>query len=247
MEYIKFGTGPLLIYLPGMEGTGKLFFRQEPELAHHFTVICLPLRDSSSCTYDDLIADTSEVYNRENADNATVVGESFGGTVALYFALKEPERVNHLVLANTFSYFRNRVDLALARLLLPLGFWKPGRWVRNFIMRQILTDEHVESEAIRKLLEASFSHGYQASRQRLKLIHDHDVRDRLGQLKMPVTILAGEKDRLLPSVKEARFLASRIANARLIVLPNLGHACFLSDRFSLAKLLTDDVILSDKS
>ena len=175
-----------------------------------------------------------------------MVGESFGGTVALRFAVDYPDRVNHLVLANTFSYFRHRFDLALARVLLPLGFWKPGRWVRNFIMHRILISEHVDAEAIGKLLEASFSHGYQASSRRLKLIHDHDVRDRLDRLKMPVTILAGRKDRLLPSVSEGQFLASKISSACLIVLPDLGHACFLSSRFSLAKLLTDDVILTSK-
>jgi pimeloyl-ACP methyl ester carboxylesterase len=114
-------------------------------------------------------------------------------------------------------------------------------------MHHILIGERVNEEAIRKFFEASFSHGYGASSRRLKLIQDHDVRDRLHGLKMPVTILAGEKDRLLPSVQEGRFLAKKIPNARLIILPDLGHACFLSDRFSLAEVLSDNVILSAKS
>jgi len=247
MEYFKSGSGPLLIYLPGMEGTGTLFFRQEPDLAQRFTVISLPLSPSSTCTYDELISDLLEVYDRENAQSAVVVGESFGGTVALRFALDHPDRVNHLVLANTFSYFRHRLDLAVARFLLPLGFWTPGRLVRNVVMHHILIGEHVNREAIERLLKASFSHGYRASSRRLKLIQGHDVRDRLDRLKMPVTIVAGGKDRMLPSVREGKFLASKIPKARLIVLPDLGHACFLSDRFHLAKFLTDDVILSSQS
>jgi len=242
MEYMKSGKGPVLIYLPGMEGTGTLFFRQEPELGQRFTVISLPLRASSACTYEDLISDILEVYSREKAETAIVVGESFGGTVALHFAIDHPDRVNHLVLANTFSYFKHRLDLVLARLLLPLGFWKPGRLVRNFVMHHILIGEHVDEEGIRKLLMASFSHGYGASARRLKLIQEHDVRNALDKLKMPVTILTGEKDRLLPSVAEGRFLAGRIPKARLIILPDLGHACFLSDRFSLAEILNDDMI-----
>jgi pimeloyl-ACP methyl ester carboxylesterase len=247
MEYFRSGEGPLLIYLPGMEGSGKLFFHQEPQLSRRFTVACLPCRSTPSFTYNDLIQDVLEIYRRENVDTAVVVGESFGGTIALQFAMEHPDRVNHLFLANTFSYFRNRVDLALSLFLLPLGFWKPGRWVRNFFMIRMLTSENVDREAISKLLECSFAHGYQASRQRLKLIREHDVRNRLKTLRMPVTILAGEKDQLLPSVREGKFLAKEIPNARLIVLGDSGHACFLSRRFSLAEVLNENAILSAKS
>lgn len=240
-DYRKSGSGPFLIYLPGMEGTATLFFRQEPELSKRFTVITLPLRADAPFTYEDLLDDIREVYEREGADRAVVVGESFGGTVALRFAAEHPKLVEHLVLANTFSYFRNRFDLTLALALLPLGFWKPGRWVRNFMMKHILISEHVDAEAIRKMLQTSFSHGYATARQRLLLIREHDVREQLDRLKMPVTILAGERDRLLPSVKEARFLASKISHARVIVLPELGHACLLSDRCCLAKFLGNNV------
>lgn len=247
VDYVKSGSGPFLIYLPGMEGTGTLFFRQEPQLSRKFTVICVTLRNAPSFTYSDLIEDVLKVYETENISKAIVVGESFGGTVALQFAIGRDERVSHLVLANTFSYFRHRVDLSLALFLLPLGFWQPGRWVRNFVMRQILAAENVDEDATKNLLTASFSHGYAASRQRLKLIQEHDVRERLSELKVPVTIIAGAKDRLLPSVREAQFLATQIPHARVIVLPDSGHTCFLTEQFSLAEILNQDAILSSKS
>lgn len=241
--YSKSGAGNLLIYIPGMEGTGSLFYVQEPALARYFTVISLTLPSRLPFDYQSLTADILSILDQENRQNAIIVGESFGGTVALQFAIRYPGRIRHLILCNTFSRLRGRFRLQLAFLLLPLAFNRPGRIIRNWMMRRILASEQIEERDIDRLLECSLSHGYEASRQRLRLIQQHDVRDELKNLPMPVTILAGGRDRLLPSVREGQFLCANITNCRLIVLPEAGHSCFLSRRFSLAALLQENAIL----
>ena len=47
---------------------------------------------------------------------ATIVGESFGGALALSFALARPEQVNRLVVLNSFPHFTPQIRLHLARL-----------------------------------------------------------------------------------------------------------------------------------
>ena len=67
LQYFKSGAGPLLIYLPGMEGSGRLFYKQEPSLAERFTVVALPSRSIAPFTYQDLVDD---VLNRtQTADD----------------------------------------------------------------------------------------------------------------------------------------------------------------------------------
>ena len=221
-----------------MEGTGKLFYRQEPSLRSHFTVVCLPSRDHPPFDYADLCADVLNVLNEEQAEKATIVGESFGGTVALQFALQHPERVETLVLINTFPYFRRRIRLHLGLILLPFTFIPVGNAIREFFYKVALGFEGVEKEDIAKLCECSFSHGYGTSRNRMRMVKGLDVRDQLSKMNVPVTIIASARDKLIPSVKEAQWMASQLPDARLMILPKHGHTPLVTSTFSLLSVLT---------
>ena len=236
--YFKSGTGPLLIYLPGMEGTGKLFYRQEAALRAHFTVACLPSRNDPPFDYADLIDDVLNVMKEEQAGKAIIVAESFGGTVALQFAVQHPERIARLVLINTFPYFRRRIRLHLGLILLPLTFIPLGNAIREFFYRMVLGSEGVEKEDIAKLCECSFLHGYGTSRNRMRLVKGLDVRDQLSKITVPVTLIASARDKLIPSVKEARWMASHLPDARVMVLPEHGHTPLVTSNFSLLSVLT---------
>jgi len=227
----------VLVYIPGMEGTGNLFFRQLPVLEGEFRCVTIRLRNSAPFSYFDLVQDIVTTLDREGAHSATIVAESFGGSIALQFALQHQNRIEHLVLVNTFPYFRRRIRLRLGLLLLPFGFVNPGRWVREKTVARVMCSESVEQDAIDKLLECSFSHGYAATRQRMKLIKQIDVRNRLQEIQCPVTLVAAAKDKLLPSVKEARLMLQQMPNAKMVVLPDEGHTCLLSSKFSLLPIL----------
>jgi pimeloyl-ACP methyl ester carboxylesterase len=163
-------SAPLLVYLPGMEGTGKLFYRQEPELSRRYQVLSLPSRALAPFEYHELVQDVLDAINQQGAERAVIVAESFGGTVALQFALKHQDRIEHLVLINTFPYFRRRVRLKLGQSLLPLTFHRFGNVIREFCYRKAMEWEGISKEDLVKLFECSFSHGYRTSRNRMRLI-----------------------------------------------------------------------------
>jgi pimeloyl-ACP methyl ester carboxylesterase len=232
-------VSPLLLYLPGMEGTGKLFYRQEPELSRRYRVVSLPSRAVAPFQYEELVQDVLDAINQQGAEKAIIVAESFGGTVALQFALKHQERIDQLVLINTFPYFRRRLRLKLGRSLLPLTFHPFGNAIREFCYRRAMELEGISKEDVAKLFECSFSHGYEASRNRMRLLSEIDVRDRLSEITVPVMLVASARDKIVPSVSEAQFMAKRLQNARLIVLPEHGHTPLITTTFSLASLLQE--------
>ncbi|MDX1387532.1 MAG: alpha/beta hydrolase, partial [bacterium] len=49
----------------------------------------------------------------------------------------------------------------------------------------------------------------------------------------PTLFLAGELDQLVPSVKEANFMAERMPQAKVIRLENYGHICLINHDFNL--------------
>ena len=230
---------PLLLYLPGMEGTGKLFYRQEPELAGHYQVVSLPSRSVAPFQYSELVQDVLDAVNQYGARKTTIVAESFGGTVALQFALQHKERVEQLILINTFPYFRYRLRMRLGMLLLPLTFHRFGDVVRKFIYRAALAFEGVPKEDVAKVFECTFSHGYATSRNRMRLMLDLDLRERLPEIHVPVTLIASGRDKIVPSVKEAQYMSGRLKNARIIMLPTHGHTPLITPTFSLASVMFD--------
>jgi pimeloyl-ACP methyl ester carboxylesterase len=237
VKYNRCGEGPFIVYIPGLDGTGKLFARQIEQLQSEFTVITFPLRNEAPFTYSDLTNDVIQILDQERIDKAIIVGESFGGTIALHFALQHQDRIERLILVNTFPFFRRRLRLKLARLLLPLAFVPLVRKVRDIFARPVLLSELVDEKGIEVLLKHSWTHTYETYVQRLSLIASLDLRSHLSEIKVPVTIVAAGRDKIIASSKEARFMADRIPNAQIHALPKHGHACLLSGSFSIASIL----------
>src|SRR5689334_14041302 len=113
------GSGEPVILVSGMDGTGKLFYRQVPLLARSYRVATYALRDTAT-TMEELVDDLGHVVDAVTPETrrATIVGESFGGALALSFALGHPEQVERLVILNSFPYFNPQIRLHLARFAL---------------------------------------------------------------------------------------------------------------------------------
>ena len=75
------------------------------------------------------------------------------------------------------------------------------------------------------------------SSRRLELIEELDIQSRISEIRAPVLFIAGDKDLLIPSAREARLMASLMPNATVKIIKGAGHACLLGERVSLARLL----------
>ena len=195
------------------------------------------MRNEAPFTYSDLVSDIVSILDEEKIQKAIIVGESFGGTIALHFALQHQDRIERLILVNTFPFFRRRLRLKLARLLLPLAFVPLVRKGRDILARPVLLSELVDQKGIEVFFKHSWTHNYETYVQRLKLIASLDMRSHLSVIKVPVTIVAAGRDKIVASMKEAQLMADRIPNAQIHFLPKHGHACLLSGSFSIASIL----------
>lgn len=233
------GSGPLLIYVAGLDGTGQLFFKQAPSLARSYRVVTFRSRDDNRFTYEDLTSDLAAIIRDLGQQRALIVGESFGGTIALSFALDYPQMVSRLVVINSFPRFRNRFKIEMGVALasgLPFRLLWPFRRTASTLGLFI---DGVEKGDRRRFWEAIRTVSAEAYARRLQLISEFDVEDRLCEIQAPTILIAGERDFLVPSAKEARSMAARMPNATVKLIKGAGHACLLSDRVSLAQLLAE--------
>jgi pimeloyl-ACP methyl ester carboxylesterase len=233
---------PALAYLPGLEGTGELFFMQESALRDQYDVVKVPWRTEPPFDVTDLAADVASALDQAGAARATVVAESFGGVVALAFALSHAERVERLVLVNTFPYYPTRGLLRFGRAL-SYGPKPLVHALRVAFDSPLLRLEGIPREARRRFFAAARGQPHAAYRQRLELIAQHDVRTRLREITAPTLVVSSGRDRVVPP-EMSRMLARAIPGARLHALPLAGHAALLTPGVSLADLLEDDYSLS---
>jgi pimeloyl-ACP methyl ester carboxylesterase len=231
------GEGHSVILVPGMNGTGELFYRQVPRLERSYRVATYSLRDDAA-SFDELAADLANIVDAVAPleRHAIIVGESFGGAVALTFALRYPERVRALVILNSFAYFAPQLRLRLAIAGLKVLPWGAMPLVRHLTAFR-LHSPHTHRAEVKQFIELTAHAGRDGYINRLKLLTRYDVRERLHEVRPSALFLASEKDHLVPAVSQARYMAARVPSSVMRVLTGHGHICLIAPDLDLAEIL----------
>ena len=233
------GVGEAVVLVPGMDGSGELFYRQVPLLAHSYRVATYALRDTAA-TMDVLVADLARVIDivAPSERRAIVIGESFGGVLAMSFALAHPEQVRALVILNSFPYFSPQVRLRLALWGLRAIPWGAMGLVRRVTAFR-LHSRHTHQQEIARFMEVTARASRDGYVNRLKLLTRYDVRHLLHELQPSTLFLAAELDHLVPSVSQARYMAARVPGSVVRVLAGHGHICLIAPDIDLGQILNE--------
>jgi pimeloyl-[acyl-carrier protein] methyl ester esterase len=165
--------------------------------------------------------------------------------VALEAALRMPQRMRGLVLANTTPRFVTAEDWPHAMPPEQLQAFGEGlgtdykETLQRFLSLQVRGDEAARA-SLRQLRDSLFAHGEPdigGLATGLQILKDSDLRTRLGEVSVPTLVMAGGYDRLTPAAAGA-YMAEHIPGARLEVFPKSAHAPFIShaDAFTEALL-----------
>ncbi|HEV2707320.1 MAG TPA: alpha/beta hydrolase [Pyrinomonadaceae bacterium] len=239
VEYLKQGSGSPFIYVSGVDGTGKLFYKQAKDLARDHTVVTFPLRGEGRYKMERLVEDLAWVVRDAGFERATFLGESFGGLLVMATALARPEMFERMILVNTFPYFTHRAKIALGVVLFSLLPYPLMKAHRTRAARHVLFSSDVSDEDRRLFRQHTGVVPFEGYLSRLKIIRETDLRDRLHEIKVPALVVAGTADRLLDSVGAAKMMAARLPRARLKLLPGTGHTALLSERVRVREWLAE--------
>ena len=196
--------------------------------------------DVSSLTWENLTADADALREQLGFEKWAVLGHSFGGNVALEYALRYPDRVSHLILLDTCGDSRWAHESAPDRLARRGFSPKTVTLARQFLNGQIEPREFLP--ALMRLGSAYNPHSglRQLARELIRgewrtktrpaalifaaphLLRGWTVMDRLGDIKAPTLVVGGRDDFLFPPEHQAQ-LASGIPNARLWIVERAGH------------------------
>lgn len=176
-------------------------------------------------TLDELADDAARVIDAcVPAGEAVVfVGLSMGGMVGQLLALRQPERVRALVLANTSSAYppearavwRERIATVEAEGLAPIAEGTVQRWFTEPFRRS----QAATVERIRRRIVSQDPVGYAGCCHAIAAL---DLTERLPQITCPTLVIAGAEDLGTPPAMGER-IARQIAGAQFVLLPQAAH------------------------
>ncbi len=244
MYYEIRGTGPRLLVISGTGGD----LRRSPSIfempiAQHFKILAYDQRGLGQTSRPDIpytlvdyAEDANSLLDAVGWDRCLVMGISFGGMVAQEFALRYPNRVEHLVLACTSSGGAGGASYPLHELAL---------LSMEDYARRVLYLSDTRLDAVWQAANpAQFQVLFEQTLARLRVGADepgrqigalrqlegrarHDTYERLSNLGMPVYICGGRYDGIAtPANLEA--MQKQIPGARLELFEG-GHLFFIQD------------------
>lgn len=242
---------PMFVFLPGMDGTGRLLRVQTAGLEQLFDVRCLTIPPDDLTGWDDLAEQVVQLIQAElkhrPGRSVYLCGESFGGCLALKVVLRSPQLFERLILVNPASSLALRPWIqwgSHATQLLPEPFYKASC---IGLLPFLAALDRIEAQDCSALLEAMQSVTQAASNWRLALLREFEVSNwQLSTIPQPTLLIASQSDRLLPSVTEAERLARYIAQTQIQILPDSGHACLLETSVNLYEIMLKSQFLSDR-
>jgi 3-oxoadipate enol-lactonase len=181
----------------------------------------------------DLVDDLEEFLDQHGLEAPTILGMSFGGIVALEFAIRFPGRLHRLVLQGVGAKFERGLIQRLAGAVLS-GFPLPddNPFVNQFFKLLFGCRQPPESLfgfATRQCWRTD--QGIMA--HRFALVERFDVTGRLDRIGVPSLIIAGDRD-LLVSPRSLRQLRDGVAAHQFVSIAGCGHLACLSHSDAMA-------------
>ncbi len=241
------GQGYPLVLMHGGPGLDHTSLLPLQPLADQFTLVFYDHRcngrsegaEVSSMTFENLTADADALRQTLGFDQWAVLGHSFGGYVALEYALRYPQSLSHLILMDTCGDARWPQHNA-PELLAKRGYSAAAvQAARRFFSGQLAPREFFPLSM--KYARAYYYNGslWAMVRGTVKgydlkarpeasvfasahLLPGWTVMDRLSEINVPTLVMAGRDDFLFPPEHQVALRAG-IPNARLELIERAGH------------------------
>ena len=227
---VRTGEGSDLVLLHSLLADRFAFDPVLPALAakHRVTLINLPGFHGSQppllALMDAYIATIEDGFEEFGIRNdAILMGNGFGGTVALAFALAHPERISKLVLSDAAAGFppEGREAFAvMAQKVADGGLGSIAEIAAKRVFSPAYLAAHPEKiDERKKVLLAIDPKAFHAA---CKILQETDLVPLLHHLKVPTLVICGQFDQATPPALNKQ-IAEKVAGAKYIELPGCGH------------------------
>src|SRR5882757_10081183 len=223
------GEGPPLFLLHSLLSDRASFDAIVPQLSRTFRVILpeLPGFGRSQAVAGGLsaVADRMADVVKDGAagEAAIVLGNGYGGFVALQMAIRHPDVATKLILADCGAAFSEDGRQAF-RNMAAASSAKGLAAITDTAMRRLFAPEFQAQhpDLMRDRREAFLRTDPEVFRAACGALAELDLRPQLGEVRVPVLVLVGEHDEATPPPMSHE-LAAGLPQARLKIIPGCAH------------------------
>lgn len=223
------GEGPPLFLFHSLLSDRASFDAIVPRLSQSFRVIVpeLPGFGRSQAVSGGLadVADrmAEAVKDAAGGEDTIVLGNGYGGFVALQMAIRHPKIAKRLILADCGAAFSEAGREAF-RNMAAASKAKGMAAITDVAMRRLFAPEFQAQhpDLMRERREAFLKTDPDMFRTACNALAELDLRPELGQVKVPALVLVGEHDEATPPPM-SRELAAGLPNARLKMIAGCAH------------------------
>jgi class 3 adenylate cyclase len=190
-----------------------------------------PIDPAQPPLVEERVADLTAVLDAATTSPVTLFGFHDGGPVATMFAAANPERVQSLILCNTWARLTEAPDYpwGVPSALFDLGTSEySSQWGRgeslDWLAPSLAADPTIRRGWAR---HEQLSHSPGQNEALSRVVAHLDVRDVLSAVRAPTLVLHTTKNRVI-DVRHGRFLADHIEGARFVGLPSADHLVYVS-------------------
>jgi len=223
------GYGRPLVLFHSLLADRTSFDRVAARLAETHRVVVLDLPGFGDSDFVDggldAIADriAAALKALPSGDKPILLGNGYGGFIALLTAIRHPDLADRLVLADCGAAFSDPGRAAFRGM--SAGAEKGGlAAIADVAMRRLFAPEYqaLHPELIAERKERFLAVDPRTFHAACQALATLDLRDRLASVQLPVLVLVGEMDEATPPPM-SKELAAGLPNAKLVVVPGCAH------------------------
>jgi pimeloyl-ACP methyl ester carboxylesterase len=231
------GAGPALVLVHGAVSDSRVWQPQVDGLANEFSVVAWdapgcgqsgdPPESFRLAEYADVLAGLIATLG---LGPAHVLGHSFGGALSLELVRRHPEAIETLILVGGYAGWAGSLPAAEVERRLAFALDAADRLPGGFEPASMpgLFSQKMSSETAAALTTIMSESRPIATRAMAYALAETDLREALPSISVPTLIINGDADTRSP-LNVAEDLHRRIPASTLVVLPGLGHECYLED------------------
>lgn len=255
IKYWKGGTGPALVFIHGFGGNALLSWEKElKQFSKTHTVIAMDIlwfgesRSDQPATLATQTEAVEKLLKYLQVKKAIVVGQSYGGFVAIDFALKNTQMVEKLVVANcpgtTFDV--KELDQVCqnygVKRIEEFFVINDPQYVQRLINLSTYKDPKLPRFALKQSFEQYFNQNHKQLTSLMTTLPAEQKRmiNNKPLQSIPTLVLWGEEDEIF-SLAEGKKFATTI-NARFESIPKCGHAPQFDNHKAFLEILKSFIV-----
>lgn len=244
------GQGPPLVILPGIAGGFELMGPVIEELSKSFKIYSFQYRGEDNffsvrncISFSDFEQDLDEILAFWRLEKPNIFGASFGGALALKYALNNPNKLGSVITQGTGIKYERGIIQRLASMILSYYQVPETNPFVNQFFRLFLGGKSFSDKQIESIARVCWSTDQAVIRGRLRILKQFDLTNCKKKINVPTLFLKGQKDILLSHDNFAQ-LQDLCVNNEMHILGKLGHLAFFQSPKLIAKIIHD--FISDK-